>query len=59
MWNLLLIINSVILSLVTMYFIYAIGAALILGAWKELLLALALLAFFIVTQITLAAINQS
>ncbi|MCR4325283.1 MAG: hypothetical protein NUV59_00545 [Patescibacteria group bacterium] len=59
MWNLLLVINSVILSLVTIYFIYSIGAGLILGAWKQLLLAFFLFVFFALTQIALAAINQS
>ncbi len=58
MWNIAVIINSVFLALSTVFFIYSIGAALILGQWKLLLLAFLLFVFLGITQIVLAALNM-
>ena len=58
MWNLILFINSIILSLVSVFFVYSIGAALILGEWKMLLIVFLMLVFFIFSEIALAALNM-
>ena len=58
MWSLILAINSVILSLISVYFVYSIGAAFLLGEWKQLLFVLLTWLFFVFTEIAIGAINQ-
>lgn len=59
MWQILLTINSVLLSLSTVYLIYSVGAALILGHWKALLISFLITAFLVFIELTIAAIIQS
>jgi len=58
MWNMLITINSVFLSFASIFLIYSIGAALIRGEWKLLLLAFLLFVFVGITEIVLAALNM-
>ena len=58
MWNILITINSVFVCVTSVFFIYSIGAGIILGEWKQLLLALLLLVFFCITEVILAALNM-
>jgi hypothetical protein len=59
MWEIIMTINSVLLSLAGVFLIYALGAWIILGAGKEFLLALLLFIFLFITQIVIAAINMA
>ena len=58
MWNIIMVINSVFLVIVTTFFIYSIGAGIILGEWKQLLLAFLLFVFLCITQVVIAALNM-
>lgn len=58
MWNILITINSVFFCIASVFFIYSIGAALILGEWKQLLLAFLVLVFLGITEVVLAALNM-
>ncbi len=59
MWNILVIINSVFLSIASLFLVYAIGAAILRGEWKQLLFAFLLFLFLGVAEIALGAINMS
>ena len=58
MWNIIMVVNSVFLALAATFLIYTTGAAIILGEWKLVLLALLLFIFLGITQIAIAAINM-
>ena len=58
MWQVILLVNSILLAIVSVFLVYAVGAALILGLWKQLLLVLFVFIFFALTEIALGAINS-
>ncbi len=58
MWGTLILINSVLLSLCSLFLVYAIGAAILLSQWKQLLLVFMLCIFLIIAQIALAAMAE-
>ena len=58
MWGHILQVNSVLWALSGIFLIYAVGAAILSGAWKQLLLALLLFIFLSVTEITLAGLQE-
>ena len=53
-----MLINSIFLTLASLFLIYSIGAALIRGQWKELLVAFLVFAFLGVSQVAIGAINM-
>lgn len=59
MWQIILTVNSVFIVLSSVFFIYSIGAAMILGEWKQLLVAFLVLAFLLLTELVISAIIQS
>lgn len=59
MWNLIITINSVILTFISVYFVYSIGASIVLGNWKIFVTGLLLFTFFSLVEIALGAINES
>ena len=58
MWGIVMIANSVLFSLSGVNLVYSIGMALLVGAWKQLLIALLVCIFFGFTQIAVAAIAE-
>ncbi len=58
MWNIIMIVNSVLLAIATFFLIFSAGAALILGDWKQLLLAALLFLFLCISQVAIAALNM-
>ena len=58
MWNVLIIINSVFLTVATTFLVYAVGAAIILGEWKQLLIAFLVFVFLGIVEVVLAALNM-
>lgn len=56
MWSIVLLVNSCILTLVSVYFIYSIGMAFLVGAWKGLLIAFIVFIFFCLSEVALGAI---
>ena len=59
MAHLFVIANSIIIVCVTTFFIYALGAAFILGEWHQLLMTAILLAVLIALQLIMAIIAES
>ena len=59
MWNILMVINSVLLAIATTFLVYAVGAGIILGEWKQLLVAFLVFVFLGVAEVAIAAINMS
>jgi hypothetical protein len=59
MWQILLTINSALVVFSTIFLIYAAGAALILGEWKQLLVAFLIELFLLLTELVISAIIQS
>jgi hypothetical protein len=58
MWEVLMTISSVLLSIAGLFLVYALGAWIILGAGKQFLLALLLFIFLFVVWLAIAAINM-
>jgi hypothetical protein len=58
MWGNLILINAVFWVLSAMYLIYSVGTAILMGQWKQLLLALLLFIFLSVAEIALAAMAE-
>ena len=58
MWGTILLINSTLLALTSLYFVYSIGAAILLFEWKQMLVMLLLCIFFGFVQIALGALAE-
>lgn len=58
MWGTVLLINSVLLSLASLYLVYSIGAAVLLGEWKAFLIALLICIFLGFAEVALGAIAE-
>lgn len=59
MWQILLTINSAFLVFSTVFLIYAAGAAIILGEWRQLLVAFLVELFLLAIELVISAIIQS
>lgn len=57
MWNTLLNINGIILSLLTVFLIYAAGRAILLLEWKLFVIALILFLIGIIAEVVLAILD--
>lgn len=58
MWGLVLLFNSILLSLASLYLVYSFGAAIILWSWKPFFIAVVLVIFLWLTEIAFAALNE-
>jgi hypothetical protein len=58
MWSVILLINSFILTFVSLYFIYSIGMAILVGAWKAFFIALITFLFFTFTEVAIGSISE-
>jgi hypothetical protein len=58
MWHTILLVNSVLMSLVSVYLIYTFGAMILLGEWKTFLLVLMLWIFLGFAEVALGAIAE-
>lgn len=59
MAHLFVIANSIIIIIVTTFFVYSIGGAIFLGQWHQLLLTGVVLFVLIIVQMILAIIAES
>jgi len=59
MWEIVMQVNHALFALSAVFLIYSIGTAILMGAWKQLLLAFLLFVFFGILQIVIAAIIQA
>jgi hypothetical protein len=59
MWAVILLINSIALSISGLYFVYSIGLAILSGQWKVFFAALLVMLFLSVTEVVLGAILES
>ncbi|OGL70177.1 hypothetical protein A3D60_04540 [Candidatus Uhrbacteria bacterium RIFCSPHIGHO2_02_FULL_47_29] len=50
MWNTFMGINSILFFIASGFLVYAIGAAILRGEWKQLLYAFLVFLFLMVTQ---------
>ena len=58
MWDIILHVNGVLFSLASVYLIYSIGAAILLGEWKAFLITLILCIFFGFAEVALGALAE-
>ena len=58
MWMNILTINSILWTLSGIFLIYSIGAAFILGEWKQFLVAFVVFIFLGFVEVALAAIIE-
>ncbi len=58
MWNTVLGINSILLTLSIAYLVYTLGAAILTGAWGHFWLAVLILAILIIAEIVFAMLND-
>ncbi len=58
MWNTMLLVNGVLFSLVSVYLIYSLGAAILLAEWKPFLITLLLCIFFGFAEVALGALAE-
>jgi len=58
MWGTLILINSILLSLVSLYLVYSIGAMILLLEWKPFILTLIIFIFLGFAEVVLAGIAE-
>ena len=58
MWVTILLFNSIILTIVSTYLVYSIGAAILLSEWRQLVITFILFIFFSLVEIALGAIAE-
>lgn len=59
MWNIILGVNSfIVVPIVTIFFLYSIGRAFIVGDWKLVVIAFLLLSLALVAEAILGAISE-
>lgn len=58
MWGTILQVNSILWVIAGIYFIYSIGAAILIPSWKQFLLGLLIFVFFTLAEVALAAIAE-
>ncbi|MEK7133045.1 MAG: hypothetical protein AAB830_03270 [Patescibacteria group bacterium] len=51
MWNTLMLTNGILMSLTAVFLVYSIGAAILLGEWKQLLITIAVFIVLMVTEL--------
>ena len=51
MWNTLMLINGILLAVATTFLIYSIGAAILLGEWKQLFITIAVVIVLMITEV--------
>ena len=51
MWNTLMLINGILMSITATFLVYSIGAAILLGEWKQLFITIAVFIVLMVTQV--------
>lgn len=56
MWDTLLNINSVLLTISCLFFIYTLGEGILLWTWKPFLIALLVTIFFFTTELIFGAL---
>ncbi len=59
MWGIVMQVNHALFALSGVFLIYCIGAGLLRGEWKQLLLGFLLFVFFGILQIVIAAIIEA
>jgi len=58
MWNVLLTVNSVLLTIASTYFVYALGTAVVTWTWKGALSAFIIFVVLWISQLALDGINE-
>jgi len=58
MWNTVMGINTILFVLASIFLVYAIGAAILTGAWKQLLVAFILFVITIIAEIIFASLSN-
>ncbi|OGG56736.1 hypothetical protein A2680_02195 [Candidatus Kaiserbacteria bacterium RIFCSPHIGHO2_01_FULL_55_37] len=58
MWNNILQVNSLLWVLSALYLVFSFGSAILTWSWKQFFLALLLFAFFSVTEVVFAALQE-
>lgn len=58
MWSTILLINSIVFSLASVYLVYSFGAMILLLEWKPFVLTLVVCIFLGFAEIALAAISE-
>jgi hypothetical protein len=58
MWNTILLVNGVLFSIASVYLIYSLGAAILLGEWKLFVITLILCIFFGFAEVALGALAE-
>ncbi len=56
MWDTLLNVNSVLLTVACVFFIYTLGEGILLWVWKPFLIALLVTIFLFITELILGAL---
>lgn len=58
MWGTILLVNSILFSLVSVYLVYSFGAMILLLQWKPFVIDLLLFIFFGFSTVALGAIAE-